>query len=299
MSQVFQIPTQKDRTAVNMAQMATSIAVQRPYFAFDSLYKVSGEWDIWGDFKPEQPLGSELGPLATAEAGRHLAILGSCAAALAQVEGERVYYLASRAHWDLRYNPMRFGQTPLMTARAKIVERSRKRVLARTELLIEGQLYAELSVDYQVLSEKTFQKLFSNHLVPTTSSSVSSPYAEAFPLSVLTLSEQEITAESVGFSAARCEGHFPDYPTWPVAVVMYGLSQVMSRLLDHKVGRVTPFRLLHVRLAADELVSADKQLLFSACFSSVSTDGKLCDVVCNAAYGDRVIATTQAKVAIE
>lgn len=299
MSQVVQIPTQKDRIAVNMAQMAGSIAVQRPYFAFDSLYKVSGEWDIWGDFKPEQPLGSELAPLATAEAGRHLAILGSCAAALSQVEGERVYYLASRAQWDLRYNPMRFGQTPLMTARAKIVERSRKMVVARTELLIKGQLYAELSVRYQVLAEKTFKKLFSNHLVPTASNSLGSPYAEAFPLLVLTLSEQEITAESVGFSAARCEGHFVDYPMWPVAVVMYGLSQVMSRLLDHKMGRAAPFRLLHVTLAADELVPADKQLVFSACFSSISADGKLCDVVCNAAYDDRVIATTRAELAIE
>lgn len=299
MSQIFQAPTQKDRIAVDMAQMAASIAVQRPYFAFDSLYKVSGEWDIWGDFKPEQPLGNELGPLATAEAGRHLAILGSCAAALSQDEGERVYYLASRAQWDLRDSPMKFGQTPLMTARAKIIERSRKRVEARTELLIEGALYAELSVHYQVLAEKIFKKLFSTHRVPTTSTTVSSPYAEAFPLLVLTLSEQEITAESVGFSAARCEGHFPDYPMWPVAVVMYGLSQVMSRLLDHKMGRVAPFRLLHVTLAAEELVPADKQLIFSACFSSISADGKRCDVVCNAAYDDRVIATTRVQVAIE
>ena len=299
MSQVFQIPTQKNRIAVNMSQMAASIAVQRPYFAFDSLYKVSGAWDIWGDFRPEQPLGNELGPVTTAEAGRHLAILGSCAAALSQVEGERVYYLASRAQWDLRCSPTRLGQTPLMTARAKIVERARKRVVASTELLIEGELCAELSVHYQVLAEKTFEKLFSKHQVPTTSTSVSSPYAQAFPLSVLTLSEQEITAESVGFSAARCEGHFPDYPMWPVAVVMYCLSQVISRLLNHKMGRVVPFRHLHVTLAADELVPADKKLLLTACFSSMAADGKRCDVVCNAAYDNRVIASIQTEIAME
>ena len=63
---------------------------------------------------------------------------------------------------------------------------------------------------------------------------------------MLALSDQEITACSVEFCAARCEGHFPEYAMWPVAVVMYGMSQALSRLLDHKMGRAVAFRLLHV-----------------------------------------------------
>jgi len=64
-----------EHTLIDMALMMERIAVQRPYFAFERLYQMpSDDWDIWGDFMPEQPLGHEVGPLAIAEAGRHLAI---------------------------------------------------------------------------------------------------------------------------------------------------------------------------------------------------------------------------------
>lgn len=292
-------PDRHARTAIDIAQMATSIAVQPPYFAFTSLYKRPDEWDIYGEFTPEQPRGNETGPLATAEAGRHLAILGSCAAALTQPEGTRVYYLASRALWGLRYYPIGLGQTPSMTARAKIVEQSRKTVTANTQLLVGGQLFAELIVSYHVLAEKTFEKLFASHRLPPSIPTGQSPYAEALPLSVLALSDQEITACSVGFCAAQCEGHFPQYAMWPVAVIMYAMSQALSRLLDHKMGRAVSYRLLHVTLNAAELVPAARQLQFNAHLSSMDDKGKFCDVVCSAAYAGRIVATACAEVAIE
>ncbi|WP_448144432.1 hypothetical protein [Pseudomonas silesiensis] len=292
-------PDQHARIAIDIAQMATSIAVQPPYFAFTSLYTLPDEWDIYGEFTPEQPRGNEQGPLATAEAGRHLAILGSCAAALTQPEGTRVYYLASRAQWDLRYYPIGLGQTPSMTARAKIVEQTRKTVTAHTQLLLRGQLFAELVVSYHVLAEKTFEKLFASYRTPASLPSGQSPYAQALQLSVLERSKQEITACSVGFCAARCEGHFPQYATWPVAVILYGMSQALSRLLDHKMRRAVSYRLLHVTLNAAELVPAARQLQFHARLSSMDDNGKYCDVVCSAAYAGRVIATACAEVAIE
>ncbi|VVM74803.1 hypothetical protein [Pseudomonas fluorescens] len=299
MNPASNILDQHARIAIDIAQMAASIAVQPPYFAFSSLYTLPDEWDIYGEFTPEQPRGNELGPLATAEAGRHLAILGSCAAARTQAAGTRVYYLASQAQWDLRYRPIGFGQTSSMTARAKIVEQSRKTVVAKTQLLVGGQPFAELFVSYHVLAEKTFDKLFASQRSPTPLPSGQSPYAEALPLSVLALSDQEITACSVDFSAARCEGHFPQYPMWPVAVVMYGMSQAMSRLLDHKMRRAVSYRLLHVTLDAAELVPAAKQLQFNARLTSMDDNGKYCDLVCSAAYAGRVIANVCAEVAIE
>lgn len=54
-----------EHTLIDMALMMERIAVQRPYFAFERLYQMpSDDWDIWGDFMPEQPLGHEVGPLA-------------------------------------------------------------------------------------------------------------------------------------------------------------------------------------------------------------------------------------------
>jgi hypothetical protein len=289
---------QPARIAVDLAQMATSIAVQPPYFAFSSLYTLPDEWDIYGEFTPEQPRGNELGPLATAEALRHLAILGSCAAARTQAEGARAYYLPSRAQWDLRY-PIGLGQVPSMTARAKIVEQSRNTVAANTQLWVGGQLFAELSVGYHVLAEKTFEKLYASQRSPAPFVSGQSPYAEALPLSVLALSDQEITATSVEFCAARCAGHFPNYAMWPVAIVMYGMSQALSRLLDHKMGRTVSYRLLYATLDAAERVPAARQLQFTARLASMESDSKFVDVVCSAAYAGRVIANACVEVAIE
>ncbi|MHC8348493.1 hypothetical protein ACYZT7_03705 [Pseudomonas sp. RT4P38] len=296
MNRTSEVPS--PRIAINMAKMATSIAVQPPYFAFTQLYTLDDEWGIYGDFTPEQPQGQERGPLATAEAGRHMAILGSCAAARAQAEGGRVYYLASNAQWELRYYSTRTWQTLNMTARAKIVEQSRKSVTARTQLLVDGQLYGELLVRYQVLAEKTFEKLFACHRTADLAPCGKSPYAEAIPLSVVAISDKEIIARSVGVSAARCAGHFPGYAEWPVAVVMGGFAQTMSRLLDLKMGRAVSYRLEHVTLDALELVPGDKQLEFSAYVSAMSTDGKSCNVVCSATYAGRVIAHACAELAI-
>lgn len=116
---------------------------------------------------------------------------------------------------------------------------------------------------------------------------------------MIALTEQEITARSVGYSAAECEGHFPGYAMWPVAVVMSGLNQAVSRLLDHKLRRTVPFRLKQVTLDATELVPADKQLQFSARFSSMSADGCCCNVECFALSDGKSIANACAELEIE
>ena len=298
MNTAAKILDQPARMAVDLSQMATSIAVQPPYFAFTSLYTLPDDWDIYGEFTPEQPRGNELGPLTTAEAWRHLAILGSCAAAHAQAEGARTYYSASRAQWDLRY-PFGLGQTPSLTARAKIVEQSHQTVAAKTQLLVDGRVFAELLVSYHVLAEKTFAKLFARQRSPALLPAGHSPYAEALPLMVLKRSAREITACSVEFCATRFEGHFSQYAMWPVAVVLYGISQALSELLNYKMKRAVFYKLLHVTLDAAELVPAARQLQFNARLTSMDDKGKFCDVVCSAAYAGRVIATALVEVAIE
>lgn len=280
--------------------MIERIAVQRPYFAFDSLFQTSdSEWDIWGDFEPEQPMGSELGPLAAAEAGRHLAILGSCAAALRQDPGQRVYYLATDAVWIRRDKSLLAAREPALKARARVSGCSQRTVEATTELLQAGVVIGGLNVRYHVLPEGVFTKKFAAHCDVVPVQVAGSPYLRALQLEVLATGRGERAARSERFSAAQCAGHFPGYPMWPVALVIYGLSQVMADLLAEEMKRPCRFTMVHAKVQALRLVPATEQLTFCARLVSTFGDAQACRMDCCALLGDEVIARLEALLVLE
>ena len=81
------------------AWLLQRICVRPPYFALRGLRSPEpGVCVAW--VEPEQPLGAEAGPIAGAEAGRHLAILGSAAIASRSPDGDQRYYLARAAHFE-------------------------------------------------------------------------------------------------------------------------------------------------------------------------------------------------------
>ncbi len=65
---------------VSIEQILTKICVSPPYFAFQKIYQYQDL--LIAPITPEQPQGNELGKISITEAGRHLAILGSCLLAL-------------------------------------------------------------------------------------------------------------------------------------------------------------------------------------------------------------------------
>lgn len=291
--------TNPDGSSIDMAQMMERIAVQRPYFAFKTLYRTaSEEWDIWGDFTPEQPLGHEVEPLAIAEAGRHLAILGSCAAALAQPPDERVYYLAIHARWTAGEAPSKATSTSTLTARAQVTERSRKRVKARTELLFGEVSIGALQVEYQVLSQKLFESLFSNYREAQSPEVFTSPYSKALELVPWVVEKDSLKAQSAKGMSAHCAGHFPHYPMWPVAVVMYGLTQVLSTLLGQRFKSSFRFSVLEADVHAHQLVSGHESLTFCAGVKSISRNRRICRLHCSASLGSRTVAELKARIAI-
>ena len=77
-------------------QIQNSIDVSRPYHKLQNEHMVSTpavncNKTLQNGFictvKPEMPTGREVGPISAAEAGRHMGIAGSIAAALNQPEG--------------------------------------------------------------------------------------------------------------------------------------------------------------------------------------------------------------------
>src|SRR5688572_30011137 len=74
------------------------ICVRPPYFAPEDVRANSTGVEAKG--RVQQDPGRGPGPISGAEAGRHLAILGSCALARVNPQVERHYYLASAAELE-------------------------------------------------------------------------------------------------------------------------------------------------------------------------------------------------------
>ncbi len=69
------------------------ICVSPPYFAFKKIYKY--ENILIAKISPEQPINDEIVAISIGEAGRHMAILGTCICAVNQKE--KFYYLVKDA----------------------------------------------------------------------------------------------------------------------------------------------------------------------------------------------------------
>ncbi|MBT2370449.1 hypothetical protein [Pseudomonas fluorescens] len=243
--------------ALSIPMICNRIAVQAPYFAFTTL---EGEnQTIRGEFIPEQDTGYETGPVAVAELGRHLAILGSCAAVILGTE-EKTYYLASKGRLSLFGKPQPRGEGKYH-ATAQVIAQD-KRTLKVHAVASDGVPFAHLDCEYTILSDALFSKTFRNyHSAPVPVPTVS-PYTQPIALEYETSHDLTLTARSQPLTPGCFSGHFVEYPTWPVAIIADTVSQVMSRLLHDILGERVHYRVAHFDVQALRLISASDPLIF-------------------------------------
>ncbi|HEX5660505.1 MAG TPA: hypothetical protein VFX59_25095, partial [Polyangiales bacterium] len=219
------------------------IEVREPYFALTEL-ELDAPGRVSAHILAEQPRGHELGALPAAEAGRHLAIAGSCACASLQSDSGKHFYLANRAHLR-RETDASPDTSGLLNVDARALHRERRQ--ARAECALRdglGRTLYTLDVSYSVLQERVFERLFSAHRqdlrrAPRAASLPleslmhmrRNPYREAFPFVHARLDAEQGVARLEALPAHLCAGHFPLYPAMPVAVLMYGLSSLSGDVL--------------------------------------------------------------------
>jgi 3-hydroxymyristoyl/3-hydroxydecanoyl-(acyl carrier protein) dehydratase len=253
------------------------IEVRAPYFALDKVVTV-GPGKVEASVRPEQPRGSELGPLPAAEAGRHLAIIGSCACASLAPELGKHFYLAQRAVLERTFVPGTVLAAPLR-ARAEALHRDRRVASAKCVLTdaLDRPLY-QLSVTYQVLQERLFQRMFSAHKQELRASERSTdvaarssfshmrrnPYQSALPLVAMELSAARGVALLPEVTSQLCSGHFPLYPAMPIALLMHGLSGLAGDVLRERLGDDMRYAVARAEVKADRLVFAGQSLTFEA-----------------------------------
>lgn len=253
------------------------IEVRAPYCALRDVHSYQ-PGQAGATVQPELPMDMEGGPVCAAEAGRHMAILGSVACATHKREGgKRLYYLAERALLQAPDDSDASGAASLLHVSAQCVEARTRVARAECELRqANGTLLFGLGVTYKLVPEDVFQRLFAAFRVDMRKSPRSahggsidsfhgqrrSPYRYRMPLSVAALDAQHIRTELNHIPAEACAGHFPLYPALPVAVLMEAFANSTGMLLrSYRDDPELRFRVTSADITASRLVFAGQSLV--------------------------------------
>lgn len=268
--------------------LLSRICVRPPYLALASL-RHHDEGTVSGFVRPEQPLGRERGPITGAEAGRHLAILGSCAAALANPRQERHYYLAVAA--ELRREleddvPVLPGEALAALATCGHVGKRDARAHAVLEARVgDGSRVAtvySLSVTYNVLTENVFGRLFRGRAIPEGPPAATSPYGRLVTPPVRERGPASLVSAPERVAVEQCRGHFEGYPALPVAVVMHKLAALAGQLLAERAGDPdVRFVVQHAVVRASSLAWAGDAVTYRV--EHLGDDGADALLLCHAA----------------
>lgn len=204
-----------------------AIAVEPPYFALADLHEP--EPGILEAVTPvESPLGAEVPPISTAEAGRHLAILGECVAARPFCDAHRRYYLVTAAH-VVRPLPLGAPIPGRLVARAKATSRGNS-ALARATLRADGQDVCRLNAHYNVMTEQRLPLADEDEPPEAVGMTALRPSTRPPPVTLRHVGRSRAVG-TLAVAKDHCLGHLVNHPRLPLAVLMSGVTAVISELL--------------------------------------------------------------------
>nr|VFJ50248.1 MAG: NAD(P)-dependent dehydrogenase, short-chain alcohol dehydrogenase family [Candidatus Kentron sp. FW] len=254
------------RTPAEFCQwLLERIEVQPPYFVFTEIER-RGEW-LEADVTVTPPPPREAALVSVAEAARHLAILGSCAASLQCPLTERVYYPVRSARMiEHRYHPDS-GSTKRLRARAHCTHFDLAASQARVEaelLDAHGEIVYRFGVEYHIIPEPQFRILFQDNAEKTFEESGRDPYATVRELPPVDSFRDGVAIEMV-VDPEWCLGHFVGYPAYPVAIMLRDVMALIAEGIRRRHGwrdvRVTG---IHGGVVTERFVFAHERAVLRA-----------------------------------
>lgn len=258
-------------------QALARIAVQPPYFGLENLEDLGGGM-VSATIPVTPPRPPELGVIEAAQVARHLAILGSCAAALGRDDDDRHHYLATNAHYmRMAGGPLDIGDEPLRAeAVASWIDRRTARAYVKLTTA-DGQGLHVLDVRYSVLAPKMFSRL---HPPIAESAPVGDP--DEFFSAPVEETDGGLRMDCGPIPVDVCAGHFPDYPAAPVAIIMGQLCRVAGLSLAAHLNRNLDFRIEEGWVQASKLATAGQRLTLEASYGNAVDVGHLLNGVARA-----------------
>ncbi|GHH56248.1 hypothetical protein [Streptomyces candidus] len=252
------------------------VCVSRPYFALEDLRRI-GPGRVVATVPIESDPGRQAAVIGVGEVGRHLAILGLCAASTVNRRPGRFAYLARGARVEWLADPTLAPQESPLIGHAKAAFTTSRKATADARLTdaFSGEILARMSVSYDVLPHRLLTRLLEAPVPGETSTLPAAapsrgavpparPYGEPVPLEKFRLEPATgILSAELPVTAALCPGHFDGHPVLPVAIA----ATAMTTLVDRGVAELYP----HARwlagpltLTADAFARAGETVTFTA-----------------------------------
>ena len=239
------------------------ISVGRPYFGFHDI-EIDGDGTIHAGVPSSPPAAPERGAIAADQVARHLAILGSCAAALSRDDDTRHHYLATHADYQRCAGSTTEPVDRPMRAIARSSWVDKRTARAEMELRTDsGELLNRLAVHYAVMKPRMFDRL---------NPDVTTSAASAVPATGLQVIDHGHVLRACGpIDERMCAGHFPDRPTAPVALVMGQLVATAADAMANHLGLDVDYVVEGGTVDATGLARAGQDLVLEA--NHVETTG--------------------------
>ncbi len=257
-------------------QVKDLICVTRPYYALKNLQQIGGDI-LQAEILVENIFSGESTLIFSAEAGRHLAILGSCALALQNPLNTKHYYLANQAYLERAEdvtNILHTGepQRSRLVLQAKVVylDLSNKIGKVETKIMTQaGDLIFKLDVSYQVLKADLFQKLFRRNYKEELNANPVNPYTQIVDIQNLNYRQNILSGDLGIIQPEQCVGHFDHYPALPIAILCGTLAKLgslhLKSLLNNDNIKYTTKK---VPITANRLAFAGEHVLLHSTFIS-------------------------------
>lgn len=233
---------------VSQNALLARICVRPPYFALQNTQLEDGLFVA--EARAELPQGLALGPMRPGDLSRHGAIAGLCALAMQQKDDQRRYYLATDATFTGYLSQVPYGS--LLRFEAEVVELGKRNARAFVTAYAYQERVTTLEVKYSILSALLFERLNAHKRQPT-------PRATLEPLTVKDIEWRGNTGvyRIPALPVGMCAGHFDNFPTAPVALLMDQLAQIAERFVDR------PSYIASGQVSATRLCWAGDKVTFS------------------------------------
>ncbi|TAJ12659.1 hypothetical protein DMA11_11695 [Marinilabiliaceae bacterium JC017] len=239
-------------------QLLKIIEVTEPYFALRDV-KADNEV-VTALVSQELDSKDETRGMSLAEAGRHLAILGSLAVANVNPKKEKHYYLASKATLERKddnaYDDKEYK------GKMTTLSFNRKKAIAQGHLsTLDGKIVYTIIVEYSVLTASLFERMFRLHKQETPKDLFNNPYTQGIDIYDLTTSSTYCSGSLGAIDKKVCVGHFDNYPALPVARISQALVSLAGYNYNANRGKVNEtYCVKKVVMDAVSFVFADEVL---------------------------------------
>ncbi len=236
-----------------------SIGVTAPYYALKDL-TISND-EVSAEFAAEQPKNNEVGGIAAAEVGRHLAVLGACALAWSNPVKKKHYYIAASAELrNISENSAIGNGKYIGVGKTLDIDKRSGSVSATLFAPDKTPLYT-LVTQYFIMSEPLFKKMFNAKKQDTPDDPFINPYSREFSLRDIHYADNVMEARLGPFEPEECSGHFSSYPCIPVAILMHGLSRAAGMLLARVVdGDSSTYKVVSADVKAEAFAFAGESV---------------------------------------